>query len=161
MKCLLSSTAIKKIVSTLLMCLCWFASQAQNSTSIIVKQKGGNETIFDLTTNPVITFEGENMVIVNSFTSITIPIDDIEDYVISKTATEVSELVLQPQYTRGHVMFTGLTKGTVIHVYTIGGKNVAKHKTDDFGIADINLDNLPKGIYIVKASNRSIKIINK
>lgn len=161
MKCLLSSTAIKKIVSTLLMCLCWFASQAQNSTSIIVKQKGGNETIFDLTTNPVITFEGENMVIVNSFTSITIPIEDIDNYVISKDATEVSELVLQPQYTRNHVIFTGIAKGTRINVYTIDGKDVVKNESDDSGIVDINLDSLPKGMYIIKVSNKSIKVFNK
>lgn len=161
MKCLLSSTAIKKIVSTLLMCLCWFASQAQNSTSIIVKQKGGNETIFDLTTNPVITFEGENMVIVNSFTSITIPIDDIEDYVISKTATEISELVLQPQYTRGHVIFTGIANDAVVNIFTIDGKAVAIQEADSSGIVDVNLDSLPKGMYIIRVSNKSIKVFNK
>ena len=85
---------MKRIAFILLICTLGHVVQAQRSTCIIIKQKSGNETLLDLASKPVITFEEENMVIANSFTSITIPIEDIDNYVISKDATMIRGSVL-------------------------------------------------------------------
>lgn len=39
-----------------------------DDTTLTIKQKGGNETLLELSTNPVITFEDESMVVTSSLT---------------------------------------------------------------------------------------------
>lgn len=147
----------------LLLLLFLFVASATyaNDAQIVIKQKSGNETILKLSTNPVITFEGENMVIASDVIQISIPIDDIDDYVVSDGTTAIEPVATQPQYTRGHVIYNGLVAGSPVYIHTLDGKVVGKQVADASGKADVNLENLPKGTYIISTQNNSIKVINK
>ena len=134
-----------------------YADDAQ----IVIKQKSGNETILKLSTNPVITFEGEKMVVASDVIQISIPIDDIADYSVSDGTTSIEPVSAQPLYTRGHVIFSGIAAGSPVYVHTLDGKVVGKQAADASGKADVSLENLPKGAYIISSQNNSIKVINK
>ena len=134
-----------------------YADDAQ----IVIKQKSGNETILKLSTNPVITFEGEKMVVASDVIQISIPIDDIDDYVVSDGTTAIEPATTQPQYTRGHVIFSSLVTGSPVYIHTLDGKVVGKQAADASGKADVSLENLPKGTCIISTQNNSIKVINK
>ena len=88
-----------------------------SAESITIKQKSGNETILDLSTNPIITFSGENMVVTNDFTSIMLPLDDIDSYVVGNVNTGILEMADTPEYHDGHVMFKGIVEGTTVVLY--------------------------------------------
>ena len=132
-----------------------------DDAQIVIKQKGGNETVLKLSTNPVITFEGENMVVASDVIQISIPLNDIDDYVVSDGTTAIEPVTAQPQFTRGHVIFSGMAAGSPVYIHTLDGKLVAKQAADASGKADVSMENLPKGAYIITSQNNSIKVVNK
>lgn len=151
---------MKKQLLLLAMMLLPLAAIADDA-QIVIKQKGGNETALKLSTNPVITFEGENMVVASDVIQISIPLDDIDDYVVSDGTTAIEPVTAQPQYTRGHIIFSGMTAGSPVFIHTLDGKLVGKQAADASGKADVNMENLPKGAYIISSQNSSIKVVNK
>lgn len=148
---------LKSILFLLLIAVGSYADEAK----ITIKQKSGNETILQLSTNPVITFEGEDMVITNDFSRIFVPLADIDAYTVNDGTAGISPVTSKPQFAKGHVVFSGLPKGSSVNVYSLEGKCVVKQKADSSGYADVSLESLPKGTYVVSASNSSIKVINK
>ena len=132
-----------------------------DDAKIVIKQKSGNETVFELSTNPVITFLGEDMVITNDFTSISFPIEDIDSYTADNgTTTAIASTKEKPMFENGRILFNGISKGTPISVYSLDGRLISKQLigTDK---AEIPLRNLPKGTYIISVENSKIKVINK
>ena len=128
--------------------------------SITIKQKSGNETILELTTNPIITFSGESMVVTNDFTTITFPLDDIDSYVVGETSG-IREVKDTPQFRDGHIVFKGFKEKSSTTVYSLDGKTIRKYAPDISGIIDINLRSLPKGVFVISTPNNKVKIINK
>lgn len=132
-----------------------------DDAKIIIKQKSGNETIFELSTNPIITFLGEDMVITNDFTSISFPIEDIDSYTADNgTTTAIASIKGKPMLENGRILFNGIAKGTPISVYSIDGRLISKQLTSA-DKAEVPLSSLPKGTYIISVENSKIKVINK
>ena len=128
---------------------------------IVIKQKSGSETILELSTNPVITFSGEDMVVTSSLTTITFPLADVEYYKVYDETTGIRPLTDAPQFSNGRVSFSNLVRGAEVRVFTTDGRLVSRHAADASGRADVRLDTLSKGMYIVSTPNQTIKIINK
>lgn len=149
----------KQILLFFLMLLPMVASA--DEAQIVIKQKSGNETALKLSTNPVITFEGENMVVASDVIQISIPLGDIDDYVVHDGTTAIEPVTTQPQFTRGHVIFSGVVAGSPVYIHTLDGKVVAKQVADASSKVDVSLENLPKGAYIISSQKNSIKVINK
>lgn len=144
----------------LLLLLFLFSVLTEYAENITIKQKSGNETILELSTNPVITFSDENMVVTNDFTTITFPLDDIDGYIVGNS-TEIQEVSNTPHYYNGHIVFNGIKKGVSASVYSFDGKFISKFSADSSGILDINIGSFPKGAYIISTPNNIIKVINK
>ena len=128
---------------------------------IVIKQKSGNETVLELSANPVITFSGEDMVVTSSLTTIAIPLADVDSYTACDATTGIRPLTDAPQFANGHVLFNGLSKGADACIYTASGRLVSRQQADATGHADVSLDSLPKGVYVVRTPDNSLKIINK
>ena len=67
-----------------------------DEATVVIKQKSGNETVLELSTNPVITFSGENMVITSNITTIMIPMDDIDNYVVRGEGSGIKAVTETP-----------------------------------------------------------------
>jgi len=141
----------------LLIALTSFADNAK----ILVKQKSGNETILELATKPVITFSGEDMVITNDFTTISIPLADIDSYVVNAGTEGIEQPIIEKNLTEGRITFNNLPAGTTVHVYTMDGRQFKTLAAGKASNAEVNLHSLPKGTYIISASNKRVKVINK
>lgn len=132
-----------------------------DDAKIVIKQKSGNETVFELSTNPIITFLGEDMVITNDFTSISFPLEDIDSYTADNgTTTAIASTKEKPMFENGRILFNGISKGTPISVYSLDGRLISKQMTDA-DKAEVHLISLPKGTYIISVENNKIKVINK
>lgn len=129
--------------------------------SIIVKQKGGNKTVLELSTNPVITFDGEEMVMTNDFTRVIIPLDDIVEYTVHEVASGIKDVSVVPKFQNGRVIFHDIPQGSSIGVYTMDGKPVMTQVADAAACAEISIGSLPNGVYIISVLGNSFKIINK
>ena len=135
-------------------------SYADNAR-IVIKQKGGNETTLELSTNPVITFSGEDLVITNDYTTISIPLDDIDKYEVTDGTTGIEPKTIEPLFSNGHVIFNGIPMGCPIHIYALDGRMVSQVKAGSSGRAEVSLEDLPKGAFIIATQNNRIKVINK
>lgn len=129
--------------------------------SITIKQKSGNETNLELSTNPVITFSGENMVVTSDVITIMFPIDDIDSYVVGNAASGIQVLADPPQYRDGHVIFRGVSNEFSALVFSIDGKKIGHYTPSSDAVLDIDLGNLPKGAYIISTPNNKVKVIHK
>lgn len=132
-----------------------------HSESITIKQKGGNETVLDLSSNPVITFSGENMVVINDFTTISFPLDDIDCYVVGEASTGIKDILEAPRLNEGHIFLKGMSKGMTANIYTLNGKKVGQKSIDESGIIDIFIGHFSKGAYLISTPYHKIKFINK
>lgn len=74
------------------------------------------------------------------------------------TATQSGKL---RAWADGNTLFVAdTTAGDRIGVFTIGGARIANGATVD-GITRVNVGQLPKGIYVVKAGKQAVKIIKR
>lgn len=132
-----------------------------DDTTLTIKRKGGNETLLKLSTNPVITFEDESMVVTTSLTQIFIPLGDIVEYTVSGAASGIKTIPAVPEFRNGCVVFSDLPPGTPICVHSIDGRLINRHTIDYTGVGTVRIDNLPEGVNVISVLNKTIKIINK
>lgn len=145
-------------VKLLLLFLCFSATVS--AESITIKQKGGNETVLDLASHPVITFSGYDMVVTNDFTTISFPLGDIDCYVVDNASSGIRDLPDTPTYRDGHLILHGMKQGSAVQIYTIDGKMVNRMVADGSDYLDIHLGGLPKGTFIIRTPSTSIKVVN-
>ena len=149
-----------KLLTLLLLFIVYTQSSFANDATITIRQKGGNETVLELSTNPIITFDGDNMLVTNEFTNVVIPLTDIMEYIVSEAATSINVVSSTPLFENGRIRFTNLPKGLPVCVYAVDGKLASKQIVDDSGMVSIDLTCLPKGVCVISIQSRNIKIIN-
>lgn len=59
------------------------------------------------------------------------------------------------------LQLSGISKGTIVKMYSLEGKMVSQDTASNDGIITISLSQLPKGAYIVRTNQKSFKIIKK
>lgn len=151
---------MKRILLLLLLFISCYV-YGSNTYSLVIYQEGGIETVIELSTNPSISFDGSDMIVSSEITNITIPIEIITDYVIKNETTDVDGVNIKPDFSYQHITLNGCPEGIKVFVYSIDGKIVKEHVVDANGIVNLNLGDVPKGIYVLSAPNYNIKFTNK
>lgn len=137
---------------------------------LIISLTDGSESKFALADNPVITFNGDTLLITCASDELSVDLNGIKDYRFS--VEQVSTRIDRPSVTPnggevrptiafGEAKFSGLEAGTRVMVYTIEGKAITTVKASADGEALVDLRSLPKGIYILRTPTKSFKIYNK
>ena len=121
-------------------------SSAQASIVMLIHPKeGGTATRVLLSEQPVATYEGEELVIATTSTTLRFPLTSIERLTFSEEETVVKSVsVLQDQAGESRV-------------YNIKGELL---KTVPAG-QEVSLDQLPAGLYIIKNNISTYKILKK
>ena len=130
------------------------------ASNLVITSKSGGKTILPFDSNPVLTFDGEYLVVSSTLANYSFPMDDIVDYRFDDT-TDIIDKSLPPVLSNGHVIITGLPNNSFAHVFSLGGEKVLSQQANSDGVVDINIDSLPKGVYVVSAQTTKIKVINK
>ncbi len=130
---------------------------------LTVNAKDGTKTEFALADEPKLTFSDGELKIVASSRTFYIRLADLQNYAFSKESTGIAELLKDDKVTleNGFVVLSCLSAGSKVVIYMQDGKMVMEHKTDDKGMAVVDLSVLPKGVLILQSNKRSIKIINR
>ena len=140
---------------------------------LLLRQADGTAVKFALTDYPVLTFEDGDLVVSCNGERISFGVQDLTTHEIiieqvDKTPTAIDRVVssegVSPSYPQigfGQASFSGLKEGQQIRVYTVDGKIVSTVKVAADGKAAVDLRSLPKGVYILRAPNKSYKISNQ
>ena len=153
-------TTVRLVLSALLLVAGTLGVRAQNA--IVVYQKDGTVAKFSFMEKPVVTYSGSDLVMTTSKTSVQYPIYllqkigfDVDD--IINTVDEVKLPQTQFSFRGSTLTVKGGEPGSVVSLYTIKGTMAGQYRLDGNGCATIPLQNLGKGLYIVKTKQLSFK----
>lgn len=151
----------KLLLIPLFMLLC-IPCSAQ-ATQLKLTHANGQEVIFDLRDNPVITFHDGDIRIESDDDSVEMPLDDTRlEYVDDGSFTDIqSPENAQSQFEDGRIVFQGLHAKQRISIVTLDGKVVSTLHADGNGRQTIDTSRLKTGAYIIKAGKFAIKFIKK
>lgn len=137
---------VKKLLFMLLITPLSIGALAQ--TKMILHQKVGGDVEILLADKPVAIYEGNNMVITTTKTSLSFPISNIVEatYQEDNAATAIIESVTQLSLDAGPS-----------RIYDINGRLIKNVPASE----SINFSTLPQGTYIIKNNNASYKINKK
>ena len=128
--------------------------------NVIIKQKNGSESIISLSSKPVITFDNNKMIVESSSSTIILNLDDVLEYVFDEESG-IKDLTTKSEISGGKIKLAGYPINTSVIVATLDGKILIEDKTDSNGDATIELNNLPKGLMIIKVAKLAMKVLNK
>lgn len=155
---------MKKILLTLLglvMVTSLWADEVENT--LVVKTKNGAETAFILKDKPNVTFEGTDLKVVTEKETVTFALSDVLRFTyIKKDPSGIDEKAVDPTevgYKDGVLVISQLKQGASVDIYSLDGKLLRQLTAHRSGTYRLNLSELPKGVYLVKADNVTYKIM--
>lgn len=137
---------------------------AASVNTLRVNLKDGSTVVFPLESSPVIKTYGNQLNVESSDESITIPFSDLENYTFAdnkNTGLSSAESDSERALVNGHILFSGLTDGEPISVFSTDGILRLQTQADSAGSADIDTTSLPSGTYVVKTLSSSFKFMNR
>lgn len=142
---------------------------------LVVYQDGYNvrEAYFSFENNPVVTFDGDVVLVTSTQAQATYQIDDViemtfvpEDPVVTHVEDEISGAdasakILFRILSDNLIQVVGTHLNPAVSVYTVDGKSV--DVPVDYSEREINirLGALPRGLYIIKTNQQTFKFIRK
>lgn len=142
------------------------AAFAQESAAevlcMVLTQKDGTVSQFALKDAPVVTYEGDALVVTCGEQSLATPLSGIATFTFEKvtpdgiTQTEVGKPEAIIAF--GNASFKGLKPNATVGVYSIDGKLLHSAKADANGDLSISLNAYTHGIYILCTPTQSYKI---
>ena len=140
---------------------------AQNTTQrLVVWQKSGEKVYFDLEEQPRTTFEGSQLVITTSKTTVFYQLENVLRYTYEGMVTAIDGPRLKPgeiRFLQGEdkMSFDGLPDGLDISVYSLDGKLLKTLKSHGGEQTVISLAGYPTGTYIVKVGDATYKFLKR
>lgn len=138
---------------------------ADSQNTLVVKLKNGAETAFFLKDQPNVTFEGTNLKIVSQKETVTFALSDVLRFTyVKKDPSGIDETVVDPtevSFEGGVLVISQLKQGASVDIYSLDGKLLRQLTAHHSGTYRLNLSELPKGVYLVKADNVTYKIMKQ
>lgn len=144
---------MKKCLILLAVALTGIVSKAENY-ALKVTLYGNTSATYVLDDKPVVSYSGNNVIIRNQSVEDVYSIDEVESFTFVESVFSGIETITQNvTYDFRNNIFT--CEGHDIRVFSLSGQSAAA------GNSAVSLEGLDRGVYIVTAGNRSIKVIKK
>ena len=150
-----------------------FAQTVQEKmiTCLVLTETNGTTTEFALESFPVITIEGNNLVITHNGNQLTTALTGVQDYhfIEKKVTTSISSVPsndpknasVSPQFSFSNAEVSGLKAGAKVAIYNLNGTQISSVTADGEGRVALDFSSLPKGVYILRTPTKSFKFMNK
>ena len=150
-----------------------FAQTVQEKiiTCLILTETNGTKTEFALESFPVITIEGNNLVITHNGNQLTTALTGVQDYrfIEKKVTAGISSVPsndpkngsVSPQFSFSNAEVSGLKAGARVAIYNLNGTQISSVTADGEGRVALDFSSLPKGVYILRTPTKSFKFMNK
>ena len=150
------------IVAILLLTGIGMGTYAQNAVAI--HQKDGQVATFAFTEKPVVTYNGSNLVLTTTKTTVQYPIYLLKKLVFDVEWTESVNKIEHVQtsdmlfrFHDGILSIMGGQPSSIVTLHNIKGQKMGQYRLDADGCATIPTQSLGKGLYIVKTKSLSFK----
>ena len=140
-------------------------------TCLVLTETNGTKTEFALESFPVISIEGNNLVITHNGNQLTTALTGVQDYhfIEKKVTTSISSVPsndpknasVSPQFSFSNAEVSGLKAGARVAIYNLNGTQISSATADGEGRVALDFSSLPKGVYILRTPTKSFKFMNK
>lgn len=129
---------------------------AQNEVSLCIYTKGGTRDCFLLQNQPKIIVVEDGIEISTTDATVLYPLDKYIRFTVEDTPTIPTTSLTKPQDSTYTIKGNSIITNGLINVFDFQGRIVCQSTN-----GNVNLSNIPKGVYIVKTQSLSFKIIKK
>jgi hypothetical protein len=142
---------------------------AQTTAScVVVEEADGTKTEYLLTTEPRITYVGNDVTLTSSEVTVKLDVADVKKVYLSERSinatgiqdVKASESVIV-DLTDGKLDLNGLKNGSPVAIYSVDGRQLYAGTASAAGTLSLPLGTLPGGMIIVKTTTQTFKIIKK
>ncbi len=140
-------------------------------TCLVLTETNGTTTEFALESFPVITIEGNDLVITHNGNQLTTALTGVQDYhfIEKKVTASISSVPsndqkngsVSPQFSFSNAEVSGLKVGARVTIYNLNGTQISSVTADGEGRVTLDFSSLPKGVYILRTPTKSFKFMNK
>lgn len=157
----------KRLLLFFITILAAYHVQSATLQYLVVKTNDGDLFSFVFSDAPVITFDKQTMKIESKSKTHSFEISNVKEYSFSENDVtsgledvRANELRLINDE-NGNIIIDGVQPNSIVRLYSINGKEQSGKISSTGERVYINLDSLPKGIYIVSVNNKSFKVYKK
>lgn len=131
---------------------------------LTITQKDGQQFSFGFSDNPVVTYEGSDLILTTAKTVIQYPLESLLNFTFTDQTTSVQTLegaAATVSKSENFVTIMGAKPETAVNLIGTDGKVLFSKKSDADGVVSFSIADLPDGIYIVKSESLNCKIVKK
>jgi hypothetical protein len=159
----------KKFILILALLFVAIGSRAVNG--VWVERIDGKKQCFLFADYPVITYTADHLVMTTTTATAEFPIAELRRYYFSGDGEAIATAIRnaeQPggmapliRVTADGAQLSGFAPQTAVDIYDLGGRLLARRQTATDGTLTVSLSDQPKGIYIIKTNQTTLKIQNQ
>lgn len=138
---------MKKILVLMVLSLVLSVATSFAQNTLNIHQKSGGVVSYGFSEKPVVTYAGEYMHVETVSVSIDYPVTDVQKLTFEDRESSIGELRVEE-------------KSSDLLIYNLKGQLVKKAESED-GISQLDIQELPAGIYVVKNGKTTFKIVKK
>lgn len=164
---LLIYLSMRNIFILILFCLLSVPA-AKGQSELVVQFSDGSTTVYALSQQPVVAFEGANLVITAGEAEATFARTEVSQFFFRPVGTGIGKLSSGVPERRVRfaapdlIAVSDIAEGDALRLVTVDGRTAAATIDRAAGIANISLAGLPTGVYILKINQtNTIKIFKK
>ena len=144
------------------------APAAKAQSELVVQLADGSTTVYALSQQPVVAFEGDNLVITAGNANATFARAEVTQFFFRPVGTGIGKVSSGDLERRVRfaapdlIVVSGIAEDDALRVVTVEGRTAAATIDRTAGIANISLAGLSTGVYILKINQTdTIKIFKK
>jgi hypothetical protein len=147
----------------LTMALAAVAAETSATWCLIVESVGGEKIAIALKQKPVISTEAEGYKLTYGETTAEFAWSELKKLTLEETVPSAVKDVQTPSVSLvpGEITIRGAEAGSLAQVYAADGRQVLTARVADSGEVRLSTAGLPAGIYVVKTTKSTFKIVKK
>jgi len=150
-----------RIAVALLLAVPVGSAYADGISELLLTTRSGKAASFSLDSRPKVTMTATDVVLAFDGMEVRYPLKDFVRFCFLGDEVGVADIrkdAVRYSVTPSEVKAEGMNAGDRLAVYTQGGVLLASATSAADGRASVSVSGLPKGVYIVKAGDKSFKI---
>ena len=155
----------KSVLTFALLFVVSLAFAASQPPVLVITTKDQVQHEFRLSDKAQVTFEGSSLVVTAPNLSSTYPLSDVLRFnykdVDPSGIDTIHDNDAQIDYENGTLILTHLKRNAIVGIYDAAGKLVRQMKAGRAGTYRLSIEQLPFGVYIVKAGTTTFKIARR
>ena len=158
---------MKKVFSTIFLAALLLSiviprqARASDDVQYIIIKTATQAVAVPLAERPVITYTNNQLVVTTAEKQVEVPVAEIVSYTFTEEVPmAIRDVKVSAQRKQGMVAFNHLKAGAHVALFNAKGEQVRTTTAQADGTAVVDMHGLAKGVYIVRAEQLSIKIVN-